>query len=784
MKIIETPIEEDLKKSYLTYAMSVIVARAIPDVRDGLKPVHRRILYVFYENGIFHNKPFKKSARIVGDVLGKYHPHGDAAIYDALVRMAQPFSMRYPLVEGHGNFGSIDGDPPAAMRYTEVRLAKIAEEMLADIEKETVPFAPNFDNSLKEPTVLPTKLPNLLVNGSSGIAVGMATNIPPHNLVEIVDALTAMLDGAGEEEVLEIVKGPDFPTGGIIVGREAVRKAYKTGRGIIRVRAKAEVKDNHIHITEIPYQVTKARILEEIVQAVKAGKVKDIADLQDRSDKRGLLIEIKLKRGANGEVILRQLYKHTSLEVSYSIINVALVDRKPQQLSLYKMLEHFLNFRREIVRKRTAFLLRKAEERLHLVKGLLKALSAIERVVELIKAAKDVGEARDKLKAELGIDERQADAILQMRLSRLTSMEQGKLKAEERDLEERIAYYKKVLAEAREVDAIIRKELEELKEAYGDERRTEIRESEEEVSIEDLIQDKDMVITISRKGYINRIPLAELRAQRRGGKGVMLAKVEGLLNVMEVKAKDTLLLFSNQGRVFSLKAYEIPLGGRGSKGVHFSSLVKAKEGEEIVEGIAIREWEGYLFFLTEKGIVKKTPLKEFVNAKRAGIRAITLRGDAIADVKKLKDEDVAIVTEKGMAIRFPSREVRPMGRSAAGVRGIRLKDGDRAVALAVVSKPHLLIVSETGYGKRVSFDEFRGQHRGGSGLRAMPITEKTRSIAKAIAVGEEKVIITTERGKGILIESKRIPLLSRYAQGVRLMRVDNDRVVGLAVVKE
>ena len=784
MRIIETPIEEDLRKSYLTYAMSVIVARAIPDVRDGLKPVHRRILYVFYENGIFHNKPYKKSARIVGDVLGKYHPHGDAAIYDALVRMAQPFSMRYPLVDGHGNFGSIDGDPPAAMRYTEVRLAKIAEEMLQDIEKDTVDFVPNFDNSLKEPVVLPTKLPNLLVNGSSGIAVGMATNIPPHNLREVVDALIAYIDGAGEEEILDIIQGPDFPTGGYIVGREDIRKAYRTGRGIIKVRAKARIKDNYIYIEEIPYQITKARILEEIVQAVKSGKVKDVVDLQDRSDKRGLLIEVKLKRGANAEVVLNQLYKHTSLETSYSIINVALVDKKPQQLSLYSMLGHFVAFRREVVRRRTAFLLKKAEERLHIVKGLLKALEKIEEVVELVRKAKDVGEAKEGLKAFLGIDEKQAEAILQMRLSRLTALERGKLEEERRELEEKIAYYKKVLSSPEEVDAIIKAELRELKEKYGDERRTEIIEAEE-VDVEDLIQDKDVLITLSRKGYVNRILLEELRAQRRGGKGVLLSKVEALLNALEVKNKDTILFFSNLGRVFALKAYQIPLGGRGSKGVHFSSIINAKEGEQIVEMVAVREWGGYLVFLTQKGLVKKTPLKEFSHVRRSGIRAIVLRDDAIVDVKKVKDEDIAILTKMGRAIRFPSSEVRAMGRNAAGVRGIKLQEGDEAVSLAILTKPYLFIISETGYGKRVKWEEFRGQHRGGGGLIAMPITEKTKAIARGISVAEERVIVATEKGKGIMVEAARVPLLSRYAQGVRIMKVEEgDKVVSITPVKE
>ena len=776
--IEEKPIEEVMKESYLTYAMSVIVSRALPDIRDGLKPVHRRIIYAMYEINNTHDKPFKKSARVVGEVLGKYHPHGDAAIYDALVRMAQPFSMRYPLVEGQGNFGSIDGDSPAAMRYTEVRLSRLSSYLLQDIEKETVSFSPNFDNTLKEPDVLPSKFPNLLINGSSGIAVGLSTNIPPHNLNEIVDALIAMIDNNGD--VYEIVKGPDFPTGGIILGKEGIRKAYTTGKGIIKIRAKTEIKDNKILITEIPYQVTKAKIIEEIVKAVNSGRIEGIRDLHDKSDKRGLLIEIKLKPSFNPEVVLNKLFEYTSLEVSYGIINVALVNGQPKLLTLEEMLRHFLSFRFEVIRKRTSFLLKKAKERQHIVNGLLKALERVEKVVELIKSSKDREEAISKLKALLSIDDKQALAILEMKLSRLISLERKKLFEEAEKLKKEIEEYLEILEKDEKVYEIIKEELLEIKEKFGDKRRTEIVESYEERDIEDLIPDKEVIIAYE-DGYLKRLELSSFRLQRRGGKGIHLEAKR----IAKARNLDEILFFTNHGKVYSLKAYVIPKASRYSKGKPIRALLKLSEGEEVVAFLSVRELSGYLLFLTAQGVVKKTSADEFKHIRGSGIRAILLRqNDSLADVKVVKqDIPVVISTLNGKGICFSSSKLRPMGRVSHGVKGIKLEEGDRAISLSPLEKPFILLVTNKGYGKRLS-SSLKQQNRGGKGMILIKLKQGER-LVKTLSIEEkEQVVVVTKKGKSIRFSISSVPVLSRYARGVKLVDLDKeDEVIGVALIE-
>jgi len=782
--IVDIPVEKDLKESYLTYAMSVIVGRALPDVRDGLKPVHRRILYAMHELGNTSSVPYKKSARIVGEVLGKYHPHGDAAIYEALVRMAQGFSLRYPLVDGQGNFGSIDGDAPAAMRYTEARMEKIAEEMLEDIDKETVDFAPNFDGSLKEPSVLPSKIPNLLINGSSGIAVGMATNIPPHNINEICDALIAVIDGKGEE-VLKIVQGPDFPTGGIIVGRAGILSAYKTGKGIIKVRGRAEVKDGEIIITEIPYQITKTKIIEDIVNAVKTGKIEGIADVQDRSDKTGMELHIKLKKHADGEAVLKKLYAYTSLESTFGIINVALVGKQPKLMGLMEMLNEFLNFRREIVRKRTAFLLRKAEERAHIVEGLLAALKEIDAVVSFLRKAREVEEASKGLKEMLKIDDVQAKAILDMKLQKLIGLEQEKLNGEYNELRKSIEWYRAVLENPEKVDGIIKEELNEIKRKYGDRRRTEIIDAEEEEFVEEsLIEDKEVVITITSKGYVKRTDLEEYRKQGRGGKGVIGVEVDEdvVKEVIIATNRSYLLVFTDKGKVYWVKAYEIPEGDRYGKGKPIVNLIEVEENEKIVRVMPTKALEtGYVFFITKKGIAKRTAMEEFSNPRRGGIRAFTLKeeGDGLVEVVKTTGkDDVIVATKKGMAIRFSEEEVREVGRNASGVIGIKLREGDEVVSLTVCNKPTILTVTSKGYGKRTESAEYRRQGRGGTGVTNLRATEKNGFVIGVKAIDDkDEVIIITSKGKTIRIPANTISVIGRATQGVRLIKLDEGEEV-------
>ncbi len=777
--IEEEKIEYVLKESYLTYAMSVIVSRALPDVRDGLKPVHRRLLYAMYELGNFHNKPYKKSARIVGEVLGKYHPHGDSAIYDALVRMAQPFSLRYLLVDGQGNFGSIDGDAPAAMRYTEVRMTKLAEEMLKDIEKETVEFHPNFDNTLKEPLVLPSRIPNLIINGSSGIAVGMATNIPPHNLGEVVDALIALIEGK-EDEIFSIIKGPDFPTGGIIVNKDEIIRAYKTGKGIIKVRGKAEIKEDRILITEIPYQVSKSKIINDIVEAVKNKKIENIIDLIDKSDKRGMLIEIKLRKNSNPEVVLNKLYKYTSLEVSFGIIMIALVGGAPKLLSLKEILEEFIKFRFEIIRKRTSYLKKKAEERRHILIGLLKALNRLEETVELIKSSKNYEEAKSSLIELLDIDEMQAKSILDMRLHRLISSEREKIEEEKKELDKRITEYDLILREDSKVYEIIKEELLEIKESYADERRTEILESYKDVEIEDLIPNERSLIVYSQ-GYVKRIPLNEFKAQHRGGRGISLI---GELSRVAYN-HDVLYIFTNKGKVYTLKAYEIPKLSRNSKGKPLLSLIKLSEGEKVVDILASPQGN-YFTFATKKGLVKRTEISQYINAKKAGIRAILLEEkDSLVKILPTSGSDLLILaTKNGYSIVFNEQEVRKTGRTSQGVKGISLED-DEVISLTKVRGPFLLSLTSKGYGKLTPISSFRTQHRGGKGLIVIKTTEKTGFLKFSISVNEdEEFFVLTKYGKIIRLKVKEISIQSRYAKGVRIIRLEEgDEIQEVSLVK-
>ncbi|HLC68894.1 MAG TPA: DNA gyrase subunit A [Candidatus Bilamarchaeaceae archaeon] len=792
-KIIQETIEQDMKQSYLDYAMSVIIGRAIPDARDGLKPVHRRVLYAMQELGNTHNKPTKKSARIVGETMGKYHPHGDAAIYDTLVRLAQDFSMRYTLVEGQGNFGSIDGDNAAHMRYTEVRLQKISEEMLLDLDKETVDFAPNFDGTLKEPTVLPSPLPNLLLNGSSGIAVGMATNIPPHNLNEIVNATIALIDGATEEKILAMVQGPDFPTGGQIVGRAGIFEAYKTGRGIIRVRGKAQITDHQISITEIPYQVTKKSIIEAVAEAVKAKRIEGISGIQDRSDKKGIEVVITLKRDADPEVVLNRVYAYTPLESTFGIINLALVGKEPKILGLYPMLQAFVNFRKEVVRRRSQFELTKAQERVHILEGLRIALQNIDSIVPFLKSTKDVEAARTGLMKIYSLSEKQANAVLDMKLQRLISLERDKIENEYGELQKRIAWLKEVLADVRKILNIIKEELLELQKKYGDKRRTEILEKEDERTAEELIPNDDVAVLITNRGYVKRLGVDEYRAQRRGGKGVISAETKEadfVRDIIVTQNHNHLLFFTDKGRLFWLKAYEIPEFGRYAAGKTIVNLLDLKT-EKVTSWVSVPSFEEgeYLLMATQKGIVKRIALNQFSNPRRAGIIAITLKdGDQLVDVvKTYGKQDVVLTTKKGQSIRFNEQQAREIGRTGQGVIGIRLKDEkDAVVSLAVCRKPSLLTITENGYGKRTSMDEYRLQGRGGSGVINIKTEGRNGDVVEAKAVSDEDdIIVVSSMGQTIRIPAKDISVIGRNTQGVRIITLkEGEKVSSFAVVQK
>lgn len=798
-KIIPINIEEEMQKSYIDYAMSVIVGRALPDVRDGLKPVHRRILYGMFEAGMTPDKPHKKSARVVGDVMARYHPHGDAAIYDTMVRLAQDFSTRYPLVDGHGNFGSVDGDSAAAMRYTEARLSKIATEMLADINKDTVDFVPNYDETLKEPSVLPSKVPNLLINGAAGIAVGMATNIPPHNLGEVVDALVRIIDypETDSKEIMRIIKGPDFPTGGIILGRQGITRAYQTGRGVIKVRAKAliETANNgktRIVVTEIPFQVNKAKLIEKIAELVRDKKIEGITDLRDESDRKGMRIVIELRKDVNPNVILNQLYKHTQMQETFGVIMLALVDGQPRVLTLIQVLKLYLEHQKDVITRRTRFDLGKAEDRAHIVEGLRIALQHLDEVIKIIRNSRNVDVAREGLMAKFGLSEKQAQAILDMRLHRLTALEREKLEQEYKELIKTIAYLKEVLANERLVLNIIKEELLEAKAKYSDPRRTQITLKEEELDVEDLIAEEDVVITITHRGYIKRLPLDTYRSQKRGGRGVtaLTTRQEDFVEHLFIATTHHyLLFFTNKGKVYRLKVHEIPEAGRQAKGTAIVNLLYLNKEETITTVIPVKSFDegGYLFMATERGVVKKTALEEYDTSRRDGIIALTLdEHDELIGVRWTDGKsEIILGTRQGMSIRFLEEEVRSMGRTARGVKGITLEDDDMVVGMDIVrNNAEILAISEKGFGKRTEAAEYRPQSRGGKGIITMKVTERTGSLAAIMVAqpGDELMLISGE-GVIIRIAVEEISRMGRSTQGVTLMKVgDNDKVVAVAKV--
>ena len=781
-KVLPVRIEDEMKNSYIDYAMSVIVMRALPDVRDGLKPVHRRILYAMHEAGMTPNKAYKKSARIVGEVLGKYHPHGDSSVYDATVRMAQNFSTRYPLVDGHGNFGSIDGDSAAAMRYTEVRMSRIAEAMLADIEKDTVDFVPNYDESLKEPNVLPAKIPNLLVNGSAGIAVGMATNIPPHNLGEVIDGLVMMIDNPETtlKDLMTAIKGPDFPTGGLILGQEGIRQAYTTGRGVVKMRAQAHVEKmsngkNRILVAEIPYQVNKARLIERIAELVRDKAIDGITDLRDESDRKGMRIVIELRRDVNPDVVLNQLYKHTQLQETFGIIMLALVDGRPRVLNLHEVLHYYLEHQKEVIVRRTKFELAKAKARAHILES---------KTVDIARAA---------LIAGYDLSEKQAQAILDMRLQRLTGLEREKIEEEFQEVLKTIEWLESVLADEHKIFNIVKEELLEMKRRFGDERRTVITSDVSKLELEDLIAEEDIVLTLTHDGYIKRLPVDTYRNQRRGGRGVtgMGTKEEDFVEHLFVTTTHhNILFFTNRGRVYRIKGYEVPEASRTARGTSIVNLLPLDK-EKITAVIPIREFSDkyYLFMATEKGIVKKTELTEYDTARRGGLIAISLdEDDDLIGVRLTNGQKKIIMgTKDGLAIIFPETDVRVMGRSAHGVIGIRLNKGDKVVGMDAITKEgEILSVTAEGYGKRTPVEDYRLQSRGGKGIINTKVTEKTGEVVglRLVRPNQELMLITSE-GVVIRTDISEISVFNRNAQGVKLMRTDeNDKVVALALVEE
>ncbi len=803
-QILPVNIEDEMKDSYLSYSMSVIIGRALPDVRDGLKPVHRRILYGMEEVGNQWNRPYKKSARIVGDVMGKYHPHGDAAIYDTLVRMAQDFSMRYTLVDGQGNFGSIDGDPPAAMRYTEVRLDRIAGEMLQDLDKETVDFVPNYDGGEHEPLVLPAKIPNLLLNGSSGIAVGMSTNIPPHNLSELVDAVVAQIKNPAItlDELMTHLPGPDFPTGGFITGKSPIREAYETGRGIIRIRAKARIEKQKkgdreiIIVDEIPYQVNKARLIERIADLVKDEKIKGISDIRDESDREGIRLVIEIKRGEIAEVVLNQLYKHTPMDTSFGIIMLALVRNQPRVLSLRETINHFIEHRKEVVTRRTQFELGKAEARLHILEGLKIALDHLDEVIALIRKSDSPQVAKEGLMQKLGLTEIQAQAILDMRLQRLTALERDKIIEERKEIIETVKRLKEILEHEHLILDIVTEELGEIKDRYGDERRTEILESSEEISIEDLIADEDMVVTITHEGYIKTTPLSVYRSQRRGGKGRtgMTTKELDFVETLFIASQHNyVLFFSNLGRCYWLKVHEIPEAGPTARGKALVNLLSLASGEKIAEVLPVREFkeDQYIIMATKKGIVKKTKLMAYSNPRVGGIIALGIReDDELIEAKLTSGNDEILLTSYfGQAIRFKEDDVRDMGRTATGVIGIRLDEGDHVVSLEVIENPEaqILTVTEMGYGKRTLVSAYRITGRGGKGVITIKTTGKNGRVVGAFQVTNDTqvMMITTHGGKVIRMNASEISIFGRGTQGVKLIGLAPDeRVAAVAKVVE
>lgn len=793
--VIQVTVENEMKSSYIDYAMSVIIGRAIPDVRDGLKPVHRRILYGMWEMGITHDKPTKKSASIVGHVMGKYHPHGDASIYDTLVKMAQPFSYRYMPVEGQGNFGSIDGDSAAAMRYTEARLNPLAEAVLEDIEKETVDFIPNFDESTKEPTVLPAKVPNLLINGSSGIAVGMATNMPPHNLGEVCDALCAYIDNPsiGVEDLMQHIPAPDFPTGGMIMGTAGVREAYLTGRGKVIMRGVAEIEEEgrtpRIIISEIPYQVNKANLVEQIATLVREKRIEGISDLRDESDKDGIRVVVELKRDAMPQVVLNQIYKHTPLESTFGINNLAIVDGKPLTLSLPQIMEHFLDHRIEVVRRRSQFELRKAQERVHILNGLILALQSIDDVVAAIRASQSAEEARETLIARFGLDEVQANAILQMQLRRLAALEQQKITDERTGLQKEIERLQEILSTRETIVREIRSDIVGLREQFGDERRTQIVPAAGEICKEDLIEDKPVLVSLTATNYIKRMPLEAYRMQHRGGKGVigMATKEDDVVSdVFVASTHDYLLCFTNKGRIYWMKVYDIPESSRTAKGKAIVNLLNLND-ELVSAVIPLRTFDTgeFLFFATKEGMVVKILVEEFSRPRPSGILAIKLKeGDELMDVKLTDGStEVLLTTWKGQSLRFSEEAVRPLHRNSQGVIGIRMRGGDHLVSLSLVSKDHLLTITAGGMGKRTEFDEFRGHGRGTMGVRNIQPAYGDGVVAAKAVSDDDEIILMSTAGNVIRMTVGGISIQKRGTRGVRLMKMDEgDRVVGFAAI--
>ena len=801
-KVILVDLEEEMKTSYLDYSMSVIVGRALPDVRDGLKPVHRRILYTMYENGLYPDKAFRKCADTVGAVLGRYHPHGDASVYDAMVRLAQDFSQRHILVQGHGNFGSVDGDPAAAYRYTESRMSKLSMRMLSDIDKETVDFMPNYDDRLEEPVVLPSRFPNLLVNGSTGIAVGMATNIPPHNLGEVIDGVCCLIDNpdATLDELMEHVKGPDFPTGGIIMGRSGIRAAYGTGRGKIVVRAKAQIEEfknnrERIVVTEIPFMVNKARLIEHMADLVKEKRIDQISDIRDESNNRnGMKIVIELKRDANAQVVLNQLYSYTQMQDTCGVIMLALVNGEPKVLTLKEILKEYIKFQEEVIRRRTVYDLRKAQEREHILEGLKIAQDNIDEVVRIIRESRDDNESRPKLMERFGLSEIQANAILAMRLGRLSGLERDKIENELAEVRAKIAEYRDILANESRVLAIIKEEITEIKDKYDDPRRTEIATVSGEVDIEDLIPEEECVVTLTQYGYIKRQPSDTYKAQRRGGRGIsgMTRRDEDFVtDLYTCSTHDYLMFFTNMGKVYRIKGYEIPESSRASRGTNIVNILPLENGEKItsvVKTSVLEDESKYLVMVTRNGIVKRTEFNAYTNVRKSGLIAINLdEGDELAWVKITGGEDLVIVaTRNGMSICFKEGDARAIGRTARGVRAIELDEGDVVVGMAVVGEGECtLTVSESGLGRRTNYDEYRVQTRGGKGLRNY-YCDKNGPVAGFCSVDDQHdIVLITDSGVIIRIPSEQISMQSRYAGGVRVMRVDDEtKLIGITVVEK
>ncbi len=801
-RYVPVSLEEEMKRSYLDYAMSVIIGRALPDAYDGLKPVHRRILWAMWESNSTWDKPFKKSARIVGDVIGKYHPHGDAAVYDALVRMAQEFTMRYPLIDGQGNFGSVDGDPPAAMRYTEVRIEKLAGELLQELEKSTVHFIPNYDNTLKEPLYLPAKFPALFVNGSAGIAVGMATNIPPHNFNEVIDALVYLIDkpDADVEELMNFIKGPDFPTGAYIIGKKGIKEAYKTGKGLITIRAKAFIEKTrsgkeNIVISEIPYQVSKAKIIEKIGELMRGKGLEGVSEVRDESDRDGIRVVLELKKDCVPQVILNYLYKHTALQTTFGIIFLAVTDNQPKLFNLSGLLQHFLLRRKEIVKRRLAFDKEKAEARVHILQGLIICISNIEKVVEIIKKSKNTEEASQSLIKNFNLTKVQAQAILEMQLSRLTNLEREKIVKEEEDLRKEIERIRKILEDERLVMNLIKEELLKLKEIYGDERRTEILEHEDkEIRLEDTIPEEDYVIIYTSSGYVKRTPLSAYRYQGRGGKGKIGMKIKEEDEVAEIfiaSSHSYLLLLTDKGRLYWLRVLDIPDVGTAGKGKHISNLVKLREDENIKSVVSVRDLqseESFLLMITKKGFIKKTHTSYFKNPRSTGTTAISIdKNDSLLSCIKTDGKmDIIVGTANGIVLRFSEKDVRDMGRNARGVRSMRLRGGDEIIGMEAVSEEHkyLFTVTERGYGKKTPVEEYRVQRRGGMGIKNLKVTQKTGKACGLTSISDyDDIIIATNNGKVIKIKTEEIRAMGRYTQGVKLISLEEgDKVASFTAI--